>query len=175
MLPCLLSLSCFRQPLFHYDCSSPLLIPLGTPHSGYVALSTRIRFILMPPNYEYRGVYRVPLFKQSVRLCVCVTFFVVSLIARAVRDLFPQTRDLWKRASMGYRVAGASSHAVSRWSRSQGCCRFRGVFWVWQDFVFSPVFFLRTLNAHGLLQVWGFLASFTSLLVMRPFFAHRHL
>ena len=28
-------------------------------------------------------------------------------------------------------------------------------------------------NAHGLLQVWGHLASFTSLLVMRPFFAFR--
>ena len=36
----------------------------------------------------------------SVPVCVCVTF-VILLIARAVRGRFPQTRDLWKRASMG--------------------------------------------------------------------------
>ena len=36
-----------------------------------------------------------------------------------------------------YRVGRVSSHAVSRWSRSPGCCGFRGVFRVRQDFVFS--------------------------------------
>ena len=44
----------------------------------------------------------------------------------------------------------------------------------WGGKIFS-IFFFRILffssNAHGLLQVWGRLASFTSLLVMRPFFA----
>ena len=30
-----------------------------------------------------------------------------------------------------------SSHTVSKWPRSPGCCRFRGVFWVPQYFVFS--------------------------------------
>ena len=61
---------------------------------------------------------------------------------RAVRGQFPQSRDLWKRASMGQRVGRVSSHAVSRWSRSLGCCGFRGVLWVRRDFViFTPDFF----------------------------------
>ena len=39
------------------------------------------------------------------------------------RGRFPQTRDLWRKsASMGYRVERVSLHAVSRWSRSPGCC-----------------------------------------------------
>ena len=39
------------------------------------------------------------------------------------RGRFPQTRDLWRKsASMGYRVSRVSLHAVSRWSRSPGCC-----------------------------------------------------
>ena len=39
-----------------------------------------------------------------------------------------------------------SSHAVSRWSRSPGCCVFRGVFWVGQNFFvffFLDFFFLE--------------------------------
>ena len=39
------------------------------------------------------------------------------------RGRFPQTRDIWRKsASMGYRVGRVSLHAVSRWSRSPGCC-----------------------------------------------------
>ena len=39
------------------------------------------------------------------------------------RGRFPQTRDLWRKsASVGYRVGRVSLHAVSRWSRSPGCC-----------------------------------------------------
>ena len=39
-------------------------------------------------------------------------------------------------------------HAVSRWSRWPGCCGFRGVLWVRQDFrVFCKFFFLRTHTA----------------------------
>ena len=38
----------------------------------------------------------------SVRLSACVfVTFVVLMIARVVQGRFPQTRDLWKRASMG--------------------------------------------------------------------------
>ena len=47
------------------------------------------------------------------------------------------------------------------------------MFWVGR---ILPCFFFDFFfpsNAHGLLQVWGHLASFTSLLVMRPFFAFR--
>ena len=36
---------------------------------------------------------------------------------------FHKTRYLWRKsASMGYRVGRVSLHAVSRWSRSPGCC-----------------------------------------------------
>ena len=57
----------------------------------------------------------------------------------AISSRFPQTRDLWKRASMGKRVGRVSSHVVSRWSTSPGCCGFRGVFWVRRDlFHFCP-------------------------------------
>ena len=57
------------------------------------------------------------------------------------RGRLPQTRNLWKkRESMGSRVGRVSSHAVSRWSRSPGCCGFRGVFVVRWDFV---VFFFE--------------------------------
>ena len=65
-----------------------------------------------------------------------------------------------------------SSRAASKWLRSPGYCRFRGVFWVGRIFF---VFFFRLFSsdAHGLLQVRGHLASFTSLLIMRSFFAYR--
>ena len=62
------------------------------------------------------------------------------------------------------------SRAVSRWARTPGYCGFRGVFWVRRDFV---LFLFFPSKAHGLLQVRGRLASFTSLLVMTPFFAYR--
>ena len=52
LLPCPLSSSCFRQPRSPHDCSPPLSMPFGTTHSGCVALSAHIRFILVPPNHE---------------------------------------------------------------------------------------------------------------------------
>ena len=83
------------------------------------------------------------------------------------RGRFPQTRDLWRKsASMGYRVGRVSLHAVSRWSRSPGCCGYIS----WHVFLVSGrisffFFVFFTSNAHGLLQVRGNLASRTSLLV----------
>ena len=52
----------------------------------------------------------------SIGLSVCLYVYHswFLLIARAVRGRFPQTRDLWKRASMGKCVGCVSSHAVSR-------------------------------------------------------------
>ena len=46
----------------------------------------------------------------------------------------------------------ASSRAVSRWSRSLGCCGFRGVFWMRWNFVFFFVlfFFERTRPAASM-------------------------
>ena len=55
-----------------------------------------------------------------------------------------------------------SSRAVSWWSRSPGCCGFRGVFWVRRG-LFRVFFFCS--NTHGRLQVRGRLASFSLLLV----------
>ena len=60
-----------------------------------------------------------------------------------------------------------SPHAVSRWSRSPGCCGFiswcvLGAAGFFRGFFFF-VFFIS--NAHGLLQVRVHLASCTSLLL----------
>ena len=67
---------------------------------------------------------------------------------------------------MGYRVGRISLHAVSRWSRSPGCCGYISwcVFLVSRGISFF-FFVFFTSNAHGLLQVRGNLASCTSLLV----------
>ena len=85
----------------------------------------------------------------SVCLCMCnIRRFL--LITRAVQGRFPRTRDLWKRASMGLQVGRVSLHAVSRWSRSSGCCGFRGVRWVWQDFVIlTYIHFQLRARVHG--------------------------
>ena len=88
-----------------------------------------------------------------VCLSVCVSHLSFLRIARAVRGQFPQPRDLWKRVSVGERVGRFSSHAVSRWSRSPGCCRFRGVFRMRRDFVFFFFvffFFERTRPASSM-------------------------
>ena len=47
---------------------------------------------------------------------------------------------------MGERVGRVSSDAVSRWSRSPGCCGFRGVFWV--GWIFSCYFFFVFFFEH---------------------------
>ena len=67
-----------------------------------------------------RKEYRAPKHTQTaqqqqqceyIHTCVCK------------RGRFPQTRDLWRKSvSMGYREGRVSLHAVSRWSRSSGCC-----------------------------------------------------
>ena len=40
----------------------------------------------------------------------------------------------------GLMRGSVSSHVVSKWSWSPGCCGFRGVFWVRRDFVFCFLF-----------------------------------
>ena len=54
-----------------------------------------------------------------------------------------------------------SSHAVSRWSRSPGCCAFRGVSWVRRDFIFPVFFSERTRPAAGM-RPFGLIYLFTS-------------
>ena len=79
----------------------------------------------------------------SLSVSVCVTYAVFTDCGSCTRPI-SQTREQWKRASVGERVGRVSSHSVSRWSRSPGCCGFRGVFWVRRDFVFFfSIFFLE--------------------------------
>ena len=107
---------------------------------------------------SYRGAFRVPLLNWSVCLCVCQCVHVKHssflLIARAVRGRLSYSWDLWKLASLGYRVGRVSPQDVSRLSRSPGCCEFRGVFWVGRIFVaffFSSFFsFERTRPAANM-------------------------
>ena len=80
-------------------------------------------------------------------MCNIRRFF---LIARAVRGRFPQTRDLWKRGDMGSRVGHVSAYGISRWSRSPGCCGFRGVFRVRRISFFFVFFFERTRPAASM-------------------------
>ena len=69
MLPCLLPPSCFRRPRFPCDCCPPLPIPLGTTHSGFVALSTRVRLILVPRNHEPLGCFEDPSVPLARGIC----------------------------------------------------------------------------------------------------------
>ena len=62
--------------------------------------------------------------------------------------------------------------AVSRWSRSLGCCGFRCVFWVRQDLVFFfPLFFFFERTRPAASTYEAVLPSFPlyQILVMRPF------
>jgi len=89
------------------------------------------------------------------------------MIARAVRSRFPQTWDLWKRASVSKCVGRVSLQAVSRWLRSPGCCVFGGVLWVRRDFfefLFSFLFFFEHTRPAASMRPP--LASFTSRLVI---------
>ena len=66
----------------------------------------------------------------SLILSVCCVLcrWPISLIARAVRGQFPQTRCQQKRVTMGKRVGLISSHAVT--PSRVGCGRRAVVFWV---------------------------------------------
>ena len=109
----------------------------------------------------------MPLF-LLVCVCMCENQSSFSLIRRAIQIRLPQTRNLWKRARVGQRVGRALSHAVPKWSRSPGCCWFRGVFRVGRIFPcsFCSDFFLfeRTWPAASMRQP---LASSHFVLVMR--------
>ena len=60
---------------------------------------------------------------------VCLIYISTSTDCEScTRPISTKTQDLWKPASMGERVGRVSSQTVSRWSRSPGCCGFRGVF-----------------------------------------------
>ena len=80
----------------------------------------------------------VPLFNLSVGVCARVELSSFLLIARAVRGRFSQTRHLWKRASKVKRVGRVSPCAVTSWSRSPGCCGFRGACSVGRIFSHFP-------------------------------------
>ena len=86
---------------------------------------------------------------KLVCLCMCmcnIVFFTGCEICTRPISTNPGSMDAGEYGLK--RVGRVSSQAVSRWSRSAGCCGFRGVFWVRRDFVFfPPVFFLRMRTA----------------------------
>ena len=92
----------------------------------------------------------------SVCLCACQCMCNVRRFYR-LRELYEA--DFHKPGIYGSGRVRAnswdvSSRAVSRWSRSPGCCGFRGVFWVGRIFfVFFFVELFFSSNAHDLLQV----------------------
>ena len=66
-----------------------------------------------------------------------------------------------------------SSRAVSRWSRSPGCCGFRGVFWVRRDFVFFFRFiFFECTRPAASMRPPCLICIYTSV-TMSPFAADR--
>ena len=86
----------------------------------------------------------MPLLNLSVGLCVrvCIIRFFL-LISRAAQGRFPQTPDLWHRASVDERVELVLSHALSEWSRAPRCYKCRGVFRVARivPFLVNSIFF----------------------------------
>ena len=68
-------------------------------------------------------------------MCVCVTFAVYTDRESWTRPIYANLGPkVWEYGPTRERVGRVSSHTVSRWSRSPGCCAFRGVFWVRRDF-----------------------------------------
>ena len=86
----------------------------------------------------------MPLLNLSVGLCVrvCIIRYFL-LISRAAQGRFPQTPDLWHRASVDERVELVLSHALSEWSRAPRCYKCRGVFRVARivPFLVNSIFF----------------------------------
>ena len=128
----------------------------------YIRVSQQRKTKLRWPenSIEHQNVHRRRSSSSSASIYTCVY----------KRGRFPQTRDLWRKsASMGYRVGRVSLHAVSRWSRSPGCCGYIS----WCAFLVSGgissffcfLYFERTRSTAS--TVRGNLASCTSLLVMR--------
>ena len=86
---------------------------------------------------SYRGAYKVP-------LCVCVTFVFFTDCDSCTRPISTHPVSM-EAGEYGLTLGTCFSRAVSRWSRSPGCCGFRGVFWVGR--IFFVFFFLRTHTA----------------------------
>ena len=130
--------------------------------------------LALPPSY-YESLHLAGCMQASFYLiinclmCACLSaFLALPLILRAVRDRFPQTRRLQKRASFGKRVGLVSSHVVWSWPRPPCCFVFGNVFWVRQDFVgFFFRFFFPWERTRPTTCISGSLASFSPLLVMR--------
>ena len=71
---------------------------------------------------------------------MCVAFVVLTDCESCARSIFTNPGSM-EAGECGRTRGRVSLHAVSRWSRSPGCCRFRGVFWVGR--IFSIFFFFR--------------------------------
>ena len=127
--------------------------------------ATEVFFFLRekkPLHTEVRtgGHYLISL---SVRLSVCVTLVVFTDCESCTRPISANPGSM----EAGECVGRVSLHAVWSWTRSPGCCGFRGVFWVGRIFscFFSCFFLFRTHTACCKYEAT--FASFSFLLVMR--------
>ena len=93
---------------------------------------------------------------------VCVTFVVFTGCESCTRPI-STNRDLWKEAGK-YRLPRGTCFVARRLE----VVAVAGLLWIsWCVLGGADFFVSFSSNAHGLLQVRGHLASFTSLLVMR--------
>ena len=85
----------------------------------------------------------------SVSICVCVTFVVFTDRESCTRPISTNPGST-KAGEYGLtRGTCFVTRAVSRWSRSPGCCGFRGALWVRREFVFSMNLHFQ-IGAHDL-------------------------
>ena len=67
-------------------------------------------------------------------VCVCVSFVVFTDCESCTRPISSNSGSM-EAGECGRSVGRVSSHAVSRWARSPGCCGLRGVFFGGADFL----------------------------------------
>ena len=116
----------------------------GQPRNRrYIRVSQQRKTKLRWPEnrIEHQNVHRRR--SSSSRIAsIYIRVYTSEHTRECKRGRFPKTRDLWRKsASMGYRVGRVSLPAVSRWSRSPGCCGY--ISWcVFLCLVGSRAFFL---------------------------------
>ena len=104
--------------------------------------SDRSRFLPQGKKASsYQGAYRVSLYVYFKSMYLCVTSVVFSYCESGTRPISTNPRSM--EAGEYELTWDVFRRAVSRWSRSPGCCGFRRVFWVGRIFIFF------SSNAHG--------------------------
>ena len=112
-----------------------------------------------------RGAFRVPLFIESISLSVCASVCMCNIrrfyLLRKLYKANFHKPGIYGSGRVWANVGRVLSRAVSRWSRSPGCCGccgFRCVFGVgrfFRSFSFSFLFFFeRTRPAASMRPPW---------------------